>query len=694
MERNVNLTEQLRQSYAPSVPYTVLEEERSLPQMLFDVAARYPDRIALDFLGYQLTYAQLERRIRQAARVLSRAGVREGDRVGITLPNCPQHVISLYAIMLLGAIAVETNPLSPAAELSAELQRADAKVLIVWENSFKQLDIPTVRPRMVLTVNLTRALPLSARILINLPVSPAKAKKAQMSAPTPSWTLDFDKEMRNATPWRRDCPAGPDDVAVLLHTGGTTGIPKAVKLTHRSIGTNSAQSKAWVPALHEGAEVFYAILPLFHAFGLSVTLVCGLRLGATIVLMPKFDVKMMLDAQRRLPCTFFLGVAPMFDRILKGVEEHPTDLTSIRYALSGAMPLSQEIADKWEKATGGLVVEGYGMTEGSPILVGNPLSQARRAGTLGLPFPSTEIRIVYPENPDQDVEPGEVGELIARGPQVCAGYWNDEEETAQLMHKGWLRTGDLVRLDDGWLVMADRRKEMIITGGFNVYPSQVEDAVRSMPEVEDVAVVGLPEGARGEAVVAALILKAGATVTLEDVRRWAEKSIAHYALPRRIVVMSELPRSQIGKVMRRRVREYLEGTSERLQESRGELREQLKATSERLQESGEELREQLKATSEAAQEQLRGLSEQISEQMEATTAAASQRIREFHQTWVRPETGDQSAAAEEPGQSQEQAVPADDQEGRGEWPTRQANTSAEQDAAAAGLSETDGESGR
>lgn len=643
----MTLTEQLRQSYAPAVPYTVAAEERTLPQMLFEVAGRYPDRVALDFLGSQLTYAQLERKIRQAARVLSRAGVRQGDRVGITLPNCPQHVISLYAIMLLGAIAVETNPLSPASELSEELRRADAKVVIMWENSFKQLDQKVVRARMVFTVDLTRALPLSSRILINLPLKPARAKKAQMSAPTPSWTLDFDREVRNSHPWRHDCAASSEDVAVLLHTGGTTGTPKAVKLTHRSIGSNTAQAKAWVPALHEGAEVFYAILPLFHAFGLSVSLISGLRLGATIVLMPKFDVKMVLEAQRRLPCTFFLGVAPMFDRILKGIETDPTDLTSIRYALSGAMPLAQEIADKWEKATGGLVVEGYGMTEGSPILVGNPLSDARRAGTLGLPFPSTEVRIVDPEDPDCDVPVGEVGELLARGPQVCAGYWNDEAETAQLMHKGWLRTGDLVRLEDGFLVMADRRKEMIITGGFNVYPSQVEDAVRSMPEVEDVAVVGLPEGSRGEAVVAALILKAGATVTLEDVRRWAEKSIAHYALPRHIVVMSELPRSQIGKVMRRRVKEYLEGTTEWLQESSGEWREQIKLTSE------------------AAQEQLRGFSEQISEQVEATTAAASQRLRDLQQAWVKPEGEPQDSASA----SSSTAEPASESDSEG-----QANT--------------------
>lgn len=268
------------------------------------------------------------------------------------------------------------------------------------------------------------------------------------------------------------------------------------------------------------------------------------------------------------------------------------------------------------------------MTEASPIILGNPLHESRRAGFLGIPFPSTEVRIVNPENPDQDVADGEVGELLARGPQIFAGYWDDEEETKQVFHHDWLRTGDLVRVDNGFIRMADRRKELIISGGFNIYPSQVEDAVRTMPGVEDVAVVGVPAGVGGEAVVAALTLEAGATVTLEDVRQWAEKSIAHYALPRRIVVMSELPRSQIGKVMRRRVKEYILDAGERLQESGDVLRE-------RLQESSGELVEQLRASSEAAQEQIRGISEQVSEHVGATAQAASMRLREIQTNWSR-----------------------------------------------------------
>lgn len=638
----MTLTEKLREQYAPGVAYTVPLETRSFPNVLFEVAERYPDRVAVDFLGQQMTYTQLVRQIRQAARALHRVGVRQGDRVGITLPNCTQHVVALYAIMTLGAIAVETNPLSPRSELTEELKRSGSKVLVVWENSLDQIDVDDLKPRAVFTVNLTKALPLGSRILINLPIAAARKKKAQMSKKPPSWARDWDAKVSQEAPWRGECPAQPDDVAVLLHTGGTTGTPKAVMVTHQSMGTNTAQDVAWVPALHEGAEVFYAVLPFFHAFGLSVTLGAGFRLGATQVIFPKFDVDMVLEAQKRIPCTFFLGVPPIFDRILQGRKNNPVDMSSIRYTLCGAMPIEKELADAWEDATGGLLVEGYGMTEASPIILGCPLAETRRRGALGIPFPSTEIRIVDPENPDVDVPEGEVGELLARGPQVFKGYWENEEETDNAFHDGWLRTGDLVRLDDGFVVMADRRKELIISGGFNIYPSQVEDAVRTMPDVEDVAVVGVPEGSRGESVVAALILKSGATVTLEDVRRWAEKSIAHYALPRRIVVMSELPRSQLGKVMRRRVKEYLLDAGERIADS------------------GDDLKKQLRASSASAREQIRELSEQLSEQVETTTQAAGERIQT-----IRRQINNRSGQGEDAESSEPAQAEADD---RGDSP--------------------------
>lgn len=619
----MNLTEQLRKRYPAGVAYTVPEATQTLPEVLFATAARYPNRIALDFLGATMTYAQLARKVRQAARVFTRSGVRRNDRVGITLPNCPQHVIAVFGALTIGAIVVETNPLAPKAELSRQLRDAGCDVLVIWENSLKSIDIESVAPHHVFTVNLTKALPFGPRMLINMPIAAAKRKKAQMSAKTPSWTKDFDATVNNVVPLRSAPAAQIDDVAVLMHTGGTTGVPKASMLTERSIVSNMMQSRAWVTPLHDGSEVFYVILPLFHAYGFTIAMCSGILLGATLALFPKCDVDMVLDAQKRLPCTFFVGVAPMFSRLLAKAEQTNADLTSIQFTLSGAMPLSKELAAQWEQATGGYMIEGYGMTESSPVAVGSPLSSARRPGTLGLPFPSTQVRIADQDNLDVDVAEGEIGELLIRGPQVFKGYWNNPEETETAFHNGWLRTGDLVRVEDGFIVMSDRKKELIISGGFNVFPSQVEDAVRGMPGVDDVAVVGLPEAQRGEEVVAALILEAGATVTLDDVRKWAEKSLAHYALPRRIVVMSELPRSQIGKVMRRKVREYLEEAGEKLdfpsQDLVGQLREGAAVASTELKALSERLESQTKEAADRLRERVENLTSPSTDEPKAKT---------------------------------------------------------------------------
>ncbi len=555
------LTDDLRRGYAPGVAPIVEIPDQTLPQMVEEVAARYPERVALDFFSRPITYAQLVDRIRRAASVLARAGVRPGDRVGLIMPNCPQHVVAILATMTLGAIAVEHNPLSPDHELEEEFARHGARVVVAWEKSLSKLSFLD-RGTTVFSADLTRALPGPSQVLLRLPMKSAREKRDALSTRPPSWARSWDHAVAQSPRWLRDCPVGPDDAALLIHTGGTTGVPKAARLTHRNLLANVVQSIAWVPVLHEGAEVFYCVLPLFHAFGFTIGLFAGLRLGATVALFPKFDTTMILTSQKRLPCTFFLGVPPMYERLLATAATMDVDLSSMTFSLSGAMPLSSELASRWEEATGGLMIEGYGMTEASPIILGSPLSKDRRPGALGIPFPSTEIRIVDPEDPSRDVAPGEVGELLARGPQVFSGYWERPEETEEALFEGWLRTGDLVQVRDGFVHMADRRKEMINSSGFNVYPSQVEEAVRSMPGVRDVAVIGIPAGTSGEDVVAAIVLEAGASITLADVREWAEKSIAHYALPRQLVVMTELPRSQLGKVMRKKVREQVLGAAD------------------------------------------------------------------------------------------------------------------------------------
>ena len=616
----MDLTSQLRGLYAPGVAYEIATPERPIPEMVLEVASRYPERAAIDFFARQLTYTELAEDMRRAAGALHQAGVRPGDRVALVMPNCPQHAVAVLGTMLLGAVVVEHNPLAPSGELEGEYARHGARVTIAWSKSLEKLTF-LGRGHTTFSMDLTTALPTASRLALKLPIKAAREKRDQLSSPRPGWARSWTRAMRSATPWQGSCPSAMDDVALLIHTGGTTGVPKAAALTHANLMANVEESIAWVPVLHEGAEVFYCILPLFHAFGFTIGFLAGLRLGATIAMFPKFDTALVLAAQRRLPCTFFLGVPPMYERLLAAAESTNVDLSSILFSLSGAMPLSASLADQWEQATGGLMIEGYGMTESSPILLGSPLASSRARGALGIPFPSTQVKIVDPENPSREVAEGEVGELIARGPQVFSGYWNQDDETAEVFTQdGWLRTGDLVQVRDGFIYMADRRKEMINSSGFNVYPSQVEEAVRSMPGVLDVAAVGVPAGESGEDVVAAVVLEAGASVTLNDLRKWAEKSLAHYALPRQIVVMTELPRSQLGKVMRKKVREQIMGAQAAATDAVAGAREAVAGAREAVSEKVAEARD---AASEARAGARESMSEKVAEAREAASEAVA-----------------------------------------------------------------------
>ncbi|MCL3778264.1 MULTISPECIES: AMP-binding protein [unclassified Actinomyces] len=558
----------LRPHYAPGVPGVIAPVTEPLSRMLDDATRRYPDRLALDFMGASTTYSQLSRQVAQAAETLRALGVRPGDVVGVILPNCPQHVVIAYAVWRLGAILAEHNPLAPAAQLREQVEIHRGTVIIAWEKTLARLvqasgslSAAGLTGRRVLSVDLSRGLPWTSRLALNLPVAAARAQRSELRGKVPSDVRSWDDLMAACA----TLPAGHrlpdvDDTAVLLYTGGTTGTPKAVKLTHRNLRSNAEMSLAWASqACEHGQETFYSVLPFFHAFGLSLSLLCAVGMAATQVILPKFSADMVLAAWRRHPATFFPGVPVMFDRVVTRANATGADLSSCKIAVCGAAANPRAVAEAWEEATGGVIIEGYGMTESSPITLGNPISPERRPGALGVPYPSTDVRIVDPEDPDTEVAPGEVGELLVRGPQVFAGYWENPEETdAVLLPGGWLRTGDLVRQEaDGFYVIADRRKELIISGGFNIYPTEVEAAVRSMPEVEDVAVVGLPGDAGNEHVVAAIVPKEGQTVSLEQVRAWAERTLSHYALPRQVAILSEMPRSQIGKILRRVVREEL-----------------------------------------------------------------------------------------------------------------------------------------
>jgi long-chain acyl-CoA synthetase len=551
-------------SYAPGVEAEVDVPAGSLPEMLATSARRYAHRVALDFFGAETTYTVLLHAVDRAAEALRAAGVRTGDRVALVLPNCPHHVVAFYAALRLGAIVVEHNPLYTASELKHQLADCGAKVGVCWDKTGPVIESlrASTSVQVILAVGLTAALPWRMRLLLRLPVAKARATRASMTGPVPTGVLSWEQVASSTGPLD---PAYPqpqaDDVALLQYTGGTTGTPKGAILTHRNLRANAAQGRAWVPGLKDGEETVYAVLPLFHAYGLTLCLTFSMSVGSTLVLLPRFDLDQMFEAIRRRPPTFLPAVPPIYERMAAAAVDRGVDLTSIRYAISGAMALPPAVVEAWESVTGGLLVEGYGMTEASPIALGNPAAPTRRPGTVGVPFPSTEIRIVDPDDPSRDLPIGEAGELLIRGPQVFAGYWNRPEETATvLLPGGWLRTGDITVADaDGFVSIVDRIKELIITGGFNVYPSEVEDVLRELPEIAEVAVVGVRTASDGgEEVVAAVVPAAGTTVDPEHLRAYAHGRLTGYKVPRRVVVVEDLPRSQIGKILRRTVRDRIE----------------------------------------------------------------------------------------------------------------------------------------
>lgn len=572
-----------RHGYQPGIPATIEVPDSHLSELLETAARFYPERVAIDFLGWTTTYRELLEASERAARLLADAGVRAGDRVALLMPNCPQHVVAVYGALRLGAIVAEHNPLAPAEQVRAQLDHHGARVVVAWEKAVELIVDPSAQRdasldpldgRTVFAVDLVRALPAHLRAALRLPVPRARATRASMKADhlpagVRSWDTEVARAPRLSPSW--PYPTG-QDVAVLLHTGGTTGTPKAAMLTHTNLRANANQAIAWVPMLHEGGESFLALLPFFHAFGLTFNLFCAVQKAATQVMMPRLDVEAVLAAHARRPLTFFVGVPVMFERILRAAQKAGTDLTSLRYGVCGAAPMPPEVGAEWEELTGGYFIEGYGMTETSPIISGTPMGPTRRLGALGLPFPSTDVRVVDPDaeviDPEVEVSDGQSGELLVRGPQVFAGYWQDPQATAAAMLPGgWLRTGDMVRREDSFLWMADRRRELILSGGFNVYPSQVEAVLREVPGVAQVAVVGLGTSATSETVVAAVVLErddageptaAGRALSLDLLRSHGEKQLPHYALPRQMEVIEEMPRSLIGKVLRREVRELLE----------------------------------------------------------------------------------------------------------------------------------------
>lgn len=561
-EQESEMTKRMRSLANPDVPPQIPVTDQLLIDVLRRISNKYPRRVAIDFFGATWTYRQFVEQVQYTAALLRDKGIERGSRVSVVLPNCPQMVFALYACWQLGAVAVLHNPMAAPAELKWQLENAEPVVALVWQKIASDIE-PVAKALGVslISVDMTKALPWYNRLALRLPVKKARETRDQMLDLHPKEGLeDFNELLKHQDkPYNHITRIDPDLPAVLLHTGGTTGKPKAVILTNRNLVTNLAANVSWVTKLREGKETWYCVLPFFHAFGLTLSLNGCIGLGGTAVLFPKFQLGAVLAAQKRRPGSFIVAVPPIFDRLAKAAIENPKiDLSSFSYAISGAMPLKQELAKTWEGVTGGKIIEGYGMSETSPTVLGSPMGAERRLGYMGIVFPSIQVRVVDPETL-ADVTPGEVGELQVKGPGCSPGYWRDQAETDELFTPdGWLRTGDLVEENEGYLKMSDRRKELIIISGFNVYPSVVEAAIAEMPQVQEVAVVGIPDmtdPARGEQVHAAIVLKPGASLDLKKIHAWVLERLPRYALPRSVSYPVALEKNAMGKLQRRLVRE-------------------------------------------------------------------------------------------------------------------------------------------
>ena len=546
--------------YQPGVPAQIELPTQSLVGLYERSVAEAGDAIACDFFGRTTTYTALGDQISRAAEGLRRLGVRAGDRVALVLPNCPQHVIAFYAVLRLGAIVVEHNPLYTERELRHIFEDHAAQVAICWDVAVAKLqEMPSdVRVPTIISVNLLKAFPTVKRLALGLPLPSLQKTRSKLTA-----------KVAGTTPWEGLLGAAPlaadhprptvNDLAVIQYTSGTTGLPKGAMLTHLNLYANALQGEAWMHGAQYRKENFYAILPMFHAFGMTLFLTYGILKQARLVIFPAFDVDMVLDAAKKTPPTVYCAVPPIYQRTAERAIERGISLKSAKYCISGAMNLPDSVVELWESVSGGLLVEGYGMTEASPVCLGNPFHPSRRPGTIGVPFPSTYMKVVDLEDPSVEVEPGTRGELLIKGPQVFSGYWNNPEETAKtLLPGGWLRTGDVVTVDaDGFTTIVDRVKELIITGGFNVSPSEVEAVLQSHPDVIEAAVVGIPAASGGESVVAAVMLRTGAELDEVAMRAWCKERLAAYKVPRQIIALPELPRSILGKVVRKQVREQV-----------------------------------------------------------------------------------------------------------------------------------------
>jgi long-chain acyl-CoA synthetase len=552
--------------YDPNTPYTLSYPDVTLDRLLDDAADSYPDRTAIRFvlkyalgdrllIGSKLTYRRLHERVDRMAAALAGLGIRKGDRVAIMLPNTPQYVIAFYAAMRLGAIVVNTNPTYTAPEIQHQLADSGAETIVLLNLFLPRLravqaQLPQLSRVIVATIDESLPFPISTLVRRILRHEPGWVEVTPDTT-----TYRFTDLLARYQPMPPLPERSPDDVALFQYTGGTTGVPKAAMLTHRNLVANALQASAWLPSQQPGGERMMCAIPFFHVYGMTVGMNVAIALAAEMIVVPNpRPIENVMHVIQRERATLFPGVPAMYIGIINHPDVASYDLSSVRACISGAAPLPMDVQERFGAITGGRLVEGYGLTEAAPISHCNPLFGLRKPGSIGIPLPDVEAKVVDLES-DEPIPPGAdiAGELLIRGPQVMKGYWNRPEDTAAcLSPDGWLRTGDIAKIDaDGYFAIVDRKKDIIIASGYKVLPREIEAVLYMHPSVQEVAVAGVPDPYRGETVKAYIVPKVGAQPSREELIAHCRASLAPYKIPKLIEFRSELPRTPIGKVLRR-----------------------------------------------------------------------------------------------------------------------------------------------
>jgi len=554
-------------TYPSDVPQSLAPyPDESVFSMLDSAARRFPDRPAVAWFGAHMRYDELLREVERCSAMLAGLGVRKGDRVAMIMPNCPVFTIAFYACMRLGAVAVGNNPVYTAREMAHQL--ADAEPLVVLVADLMYADYQQVFADVGLTnivvVRLNDYMPFVKKLL----APTLKFKKQQLAVGKP-WppvpkgaeVLRWHKAMAAAGPVPPVATIDPKtDTAVLIYTGGTTGVAKGAMLSHANLASNARQAWAWITSIEEGKDAILAALPFFHSYGLLAMVLTGLIAGKLVLVPNPRDIHMILEISQRERPTFFPGVPRLYVAVNEFPEVSKFDLKSVKACVSGAAPLPKAVATEFARVSDGAVlVEGYGLTECSPVTHVNPLDGRSRPGAIGLPIPDTDVRLISLDDPDKEMPQGEPGELCIKGPQVMLGYWRRPEETALAIRNGWFHTGDVAVMEpDGFFRIVDRLKDMVLVSGFNVYPNEVEEVLYHHPAISKAAVIGVPDERTGERVKAFVVLREGASLTAEELIAWCKdpaQGLTGYRVPREIEFRDSLPETQVGKVLRRVLQE-------------------------------------------------------------------------------------------------------------------------------------------